>query len=154
LEDLDFIIACHVIEHVANPGKAIVDALSKLKSGGFLVLVIPDKRKTFDASRDLTPVSHLMADFVDPSRLRDFAHFVDFYEKAMRPSSDDLIEELVISNFLANFPIHYHTFTDSSFRRFVRRLRRVTKINFSYWVAPARKSKVDLEFYCVLKRLK
>lgn len=50
----DYVIASHVIEHLPDPLGFLSDVESLLKSGGVLVLVVPDKRYCFDY---LKPVS-------------------------------------------------------------------------------------------------
>jgi hypothetical protein len=47
-ESLDFLIAAHVIEHTRNPLAAFEQAYRKLRPGGHLVLMVPEKRNTFD----------------------------------------------------------------------------------------------------------
>ena len=41
---LDYILACHVVEHLDDPVKSILMWLKKIKKGGYLVLVVPDRR--------------------------------------------------------------------------------------------------------------
>lgn len=41
---LDYILACHLIEHIKEPDVAITRWLKKLKKDGVLILVVPDKR--------------------------------------------------------------------------------------------------------------
>ena len=48
---LDFVIASHVIEHLANPLYAISELFRVLVTGGYAVIAIPDKRFTFDRLR-------------------------------------------------------------------------------------------------------
>jgi len=75
---LDFLIACHVIEHTRNPIGAIATAWRELKPGGRLVLVVPEKQRTFDRDRPLTPLEHLVEDHLNPDRARDFAYYEQF----------------------------------------------------------------------------
>jgi len=51
---LDFVVCCHVIEHLKNPIKAIDEIFRVLNVGGRAALAIPDKRFTFDVNRPLT----------------------------------------------------------------------------------------------------
>ncbi len=57
----DYIIACHVIEHVANPIGYIQDLQQLLDpaGAGMIILSLPDKRCTLDASRLSTSLDHL-----------------------------------------------------------------------------------------------
>ena len=75
---LDFLVACHVIEHTRNPIGSIAAAWRKLKPGGRLVLVVPDKERTFDRARPVTTLEHLVEDHRNPRRDRDLAHYEEF----------------------------------------------------------------------------
>ncbi len=75
----DYIIACHVIEHVANPIGYIQD-LQKLldpDGSGLIILAVPDKRCTPDASRQSTSLDHLLMDFHANSRVPSLEHILD-----------------------------------------------------------------------------
>ena len=44
----DFVLSSHNLEHIANPLKALQNWKRVLKPRGFLLLVLPDKHRTFD----------------------------------------------------------------------------------------------------------
>ncbi len=119
-ESLDFIVACHVIEHTRNPIGAIATAYKRLRPGGHLVLVIPDKERTFDKNRDVTALDHLILDFERPDRQRDREHYRDFFEKAdgfdnwLKSNSTSWEEQ-----FEKEYSIHFHTWTYDSFGKMV-----------------------------------
>ncbi len=56
----DFIIASHVIEHVPDVVKFLVDCEKLLKFGGVLSLVVPDKRFCFDALKPHTTTGQIL----------------------------------------------------------------------------------------------
>lgn len=147
VNNLDYILACHVIEHLANPMKAIVGSLEKLRRGGKLLLIVPDKRKTFDRDRKLTTTRHLLEDFLNPDPKRDFAHFLDFYTNAMPPNDLSSIRDLAEKKFEDNFPIHFHTYTHWSFIKFLRMIQSQQSIKFNFWTRGPRFTEVDIEFY-------
>jgi SAM-dependent methyltransferase len=60
---LDAVIACHVIEHLANPIAALREFERVLRRQGRLVLVVPDRNVTFDSVRQPTPLAHVLAKF-------------------------------------------------------------------------------------------
>jgi SAM-dependent methyltransferase len=63
-ESLDFIIACHVLEHFRNPIKAIETHLRKLRPKGYLYYILPDKDLgTCDVHREVTAFAHLVDDY-------------------------------------------------------------------------------------------
>lgn len=71
----DFVIANHVIEHFENPINFLHNACRVLKEGGILFLAIPDKERTFDRNRPVTPFEHLVEDFENGPETSREAHF-------------------------------------------------------------------------------
>lgn len=80
-ESLDFICSSHLLEHLANPLKAIVEWKRVIKEGGIIYVGVPDKRHTFDHKRDRTPLSHLIEDFEKDIGQADKTHVSEFLEK-------------------------------------------------------------------------
>lgn len=62
IEDASFdaVIASHVIEHLANPLRALQEFHRVLRPGGRLVLIVPDRTRTFDRVREPTTLRHLL----------------------------------------------------------------------------------------------
>lgn len=52
--EYDFVFASHVIEHITDPIAFILACQKLLKPDGNLVLIVPDKRRCFDALQSLT----------------------------------------------------------------------------------------------------
>lgn len=119
----DFVIANHVIEHMRNPISALLHWQRVLKAGGRLYLAAPDKERTFDKTRELTTNEHLMADYEDPSRERDYEAFQDFAREVsckhfgFRPieESEAAARELESSDY----SIHFHVWNYQSFGEFL-----------------------------------
>lgn len=59
----DFVLSSHVLEHLANPLRALHEWHRVLRSGGHLFMLLPHGARTFDHRRRVTEWSHLMADF-------------------------------------------------------------------------------------------
>ncbi len=74
----DVVVASHVIEHLANPLKALVELQRVLRPGGRLVLIVPDRHHTFDSARVPTPFAHVLGEYyagvtdVDEAHIREF----------------------------------------------------------------------------------
>jgi SAM-dependent methyltransferase len=147
-ESLDFIIASHVIEHTASPLLAIERAYKKLRKGGKLVLIVPDKPVTFDKDRELTSLEHLIEDYREPSRQRDWDHYVEFFTKAF-PQPDPIAAAQ--GPFDGNHDIHFHTWTFESFAQMIEYVRHEMCPWSDVWTHP-RLSKDDIEFYFVLTK--
>ena len=80
-ESLDFVCSSHVLEHLANPLKAIAEWKRVIKKGGIIYVGVPDKRYTFDRKRPRTPLSHLIGDFEKDTDQTDKTHISEFLEK-------------------------------------------------------------------------
>ena len=87
-ESQDFVIASHVIEHLANPLKMLVEMYRVLRPGGLLVLLVPDRHLTFDSLREPTPLAHLVQEYDSDIREVDDAHVTDFIIGLLRSNGD------------------------------------------------------------------
>ena len=70
----DFVLSSHMLEHSANPLKALREWLRLLKPGGTLLLVLPHREGTFDHRRPVTPLTHLVEDFERQRGEDDLTH--------------------------------------------------------------------------------
>ena len=105
----DFLIAAHVIEHMRNPIGALSHWLRVIKPGGLLYLVVPDKRYIFDYHRARTSLAHLILDYRQPSRERDFEHYIDFAISPRKKTGEAAIQE-ARDMVESDYSIHFHTF--------------------------------------------
>jgi SAM-dependent methyltransferase len=85
---VDYVIASHVLEHVPNLVGWLQNVYSILKSGGLLVLALPDKRFCFDYFRQLSGPEHLVEAYLEaycrpsPRMVFDhYAHSVEWKDK-------------------------------------------------------------------------
>jgi SAM-dependent methyltransferase len=79
----DYVIACHVIEHIPDPIDWMDDVARILRPGGILSLVIPDKRYCFDINRSLTEISDLVDANLRQLRQPSYRQVYDFSSKAL-----------------------------------------------------------------------
>jgi SAM-dependent methyltransferase len=70
----DFVLSSHMLEHSANPILALSEWKRLLKDDGILVLLVPDKKHTFDHRRPTTSMAHLIADFNAGTTEDDLTH--------------------------------------------------------------------------------
>lgn len=82
----DFVIASHILEHLANPLAMLVDVHRVLKPGGLFVLILPDRRVTFDSERSPTSLEHL----------------ADEYRRDVREVSDEHVIEAIVAQVRFN----------------------------------------------------
>jgi SAM-dependent methyltransferase len=119
---LDFVISAHVIEHLRDPIGAIVNAVRVLKTGGFLILVVPEMRLTFDRHRPETTVEHVLLDFADAGEgtcrtaYEEHLRFVHPYLTGENYSESEIEWQAAESvKRWREFDVHFHAWTRSGF---------------------------------------
>lgn len=135
---LDYVIASHVLEHVANPVAALHEWYRVVRPGGIIYLVVPNRLSTWDRPRELTPVAHLLEDFRqdvtarDATHIDEFAHGLDWSLFSPDTPADEVpakraelargLHETVARGDDIN--IHFHTFEPSNLRQLLETLAR------------------------------
>jgi hypothetical protein len=77
----DFLIASHVIEHLANPIKSVFEWKRLLKSNGAMILIAPCKHFSYDCDRPTTTISHLIEDYRSDVGEDDLTHMDEVISK-------------------------------------------------------------------------
>jgi predicted SAM-dependent methyltransferase len=77
-DELDFVIANHVLEHVEDPISALHNFLRVLRPDGILFLTLPDARRTFDAPRARTSVEHVVRDHREGPEISRRDHYEEW----------------------------------------------------------------------------
>jgi predicted SAM-dependent methyltransferase len=67
----DFVCSSHVLEHLMNPVKAILEWKRVLKQNGVIYCGVPDKRFTFDHKRKRTGIDHIIKEYKKPISLEE-----------------------------------------------------------------------------------
>lgn len=70
----DFLLSSNCLEHVANPLKALHGWRAILKPRGVMLLVLPNKKYSFDHNRAVTTFEHLLEDFKNNTGEDDLTH--------------------------------------------------------------------------------
>src|SRR5215469_339076 len=76
--EYEFVLSCHSLEHIANPIKALKNW--RRVAPGYLLLVLPYYRDTFDHLRPVTLLSHMIADFQRNIGEDDLTHLPEVLE--------------------------------------------------------------------------
>jgi SAM-dependent methyltransferase len=77
-ESQDFVIASHVLEHLAEPIGFIAEIHRVLRPGGVTLILLPDRHRTEDRFRPLTPLEHLVAEHRAGVNEVSDAHLIEF----------------------------------------------------------------------------
>ncbi len=123
-ESQDFVIANHFLEHCQNPILALESMLRVLKPGGILFLAVPDKRYTFDAGRSVTPLEHVLRDYVDGPDWSKREHFEEWSRYVVGAPSEEAVQAEASRLLEMDYSIHFHVWTQAELLELVLELRR------------------------------
>ena len=116
---LDFILSAHVIEHLKNPFGSILEGLKRLKVGGVYVIVVPDKRMTFDRQREPTSFEHLMSDLHtggEDTMPEAYLEHIRYVHTLFQPPIQADQEKSEVEKLLkAKMDCHVHCWTSETF---------------------------------------
>jgi SAM-dependent methyltransferase len=73
-ESYDFVLASHVLEHLANPLRALREWKRILKPQGSILLVVPHRSGTFDHRRPITAFAQILQDYETDTKEDDLSH--------------------------------------------------------------------------------
>jgi SAM-dependent methyltransferase len=123
----DFVLASHVLEHVANPLRALQEWKRVLNPGGTVLVVVPDKRGTFDHRRAFTPFDHIEADFIAKTPEDDLTHLdeiLSLHDLALDPpaGSRHQFRERCLQNHSIR-AMHHHVFSTETLALMFTRLQ-------------------------------
>jgi SAM-dependent methyltransferase len=108
------VIACHCLEHVANPLRALAEWKRVLKDDGLLLLILPHKDGTFDWHRPVTPLAHIIEDYENRVGEEDLTHLPEILElhdlsKDEGAGSKEQFRNRCLQNHV-NRAMHHHVF--------------------------------------------
>ena len=181
-EKFDYVIASHVIEHVPDVLGWLREISTLMQPGGFLSLAVPDKRFTFDCTRQTTEFA-AVAEVWQQRRLRpslrqcldhvmearagiDQRRILDLWAGTLQPDQlplahldfvESLNEEALVSYFKRiesgeYFDVHCSVFTPESFLLLLRKCGAAELIDFKV-TAMTETRYGEAEFFCALEKL-
>jgi SAM-dependent methyltransferase len=113
----DVVFSSHVIEHLANPLRALAAWRRVTRPGGYMLIVAPHMQGTFDHRRAITSLEHIVEDFERGIEEDDMTHLDETLSLHDRtrdvPMDDDTWAETRRSN-PSTRALHHHTFTTPS----------------------------------------
>jgi SAM-dependent methyltransferase len=135
---LDYVLASHVLEHVANPIAALAEWHRVVRPGGIIYLIVPDRRATWEHGRALTSMEHMLEDYVRGTTAVDATHIDEFVFQADwsifspgTPPEDVPAKQAELARTMhwavengQEINIHFHTFEAANLRGLLERLSR------------------------------
>jgi SAM-dependent methyltransferase len=170
----DYVIACHVIEHIPDTVRWLQDIASVLKPNGVLALAIPDKRYTFDIERQPSTPGDIVGAYLEQYTRPPSSAVYDFavegrvikaeavweeplrdWSKRPRIYSLDGAYAMCMKNMSPGEYVdcHCHVFTPSSF---IKILRELIKLNLFDFAVESFHDTNDqnIEFYVSLRKIR
>jgi SAM-dependent methyltransferase len=115
------VLCSHVLEHLANPLRALEAWRRVTRAGGHLLLVAPHMQGTFDHRREVTPLEHMIDDLRSGTGEDDLTHLPEtlaLHDRARDGEGADRKEwERRRRENASTRVLHHHTFTTPSLLR-------------------------------------
>lgn len=120
----DFVVASHVLEHCEDAIGSFENWLRVVRPGGHLLVVVPNKERTFDRTRPVTPLAHFETDLgrAQVSRAQHYLEWAEQVEGKEGGSAHETARRLQE----VGYSIHFHVWDFASFEQFVRLVARRT----------------------------
>jgi SAM-dependent methyltransferase len=120
----EFCISSNCMEHLANPLGAMEEWARVVRPGGLLLIVVPDRRATFDHRRPVTTLDHILADRRAGTGEDDLTHLpeiLELHDLSMDPAAGDAAAFRARSERnLENRCLHHHVFDPDLLRGMAR----------------------------------
>jgi SAM-dependent methyltransferase len=111
----DFVIASHVLEHLAEPIGFIAEIHRVLQPGGFTLVLLPDRHRTEDRFRQPTPVAHLVTEYEAGVQEVSDEHLLEFLrDRGSRPRGSRDTRQRVLDRYREQ-SIHVHCWDAQEF---------------------------------------
>tara|TARA_B100000212_G_scaffold296984_1_gene240575 strand:- start:348 stop:1424 length:1077 start_codon:yes stop_codon:yes gene_type:complete len=167
----DYVVASHVIEHAPNLLRFLLEVEHILKPGGYFIIIVPDKRFTFDVDRPITTFGEVLERFLQKITQPCIASVYNHFSMATHAKAhniwhgivDPVDSRLLVSEKFAwdaaqkvfeqseYYDVHVNVFTPASFFSILRRatLHKLTFFEVEYF----RDTEIgQLEFMVLLKK--
>jgi SAM-dependent methyltransferase len=111
----DFVIASHVLEHLAEPIGFLAEMHRVLRPGGVALILLPDRHRTRDRDRTPTPLGHLVSEYHAGVDEVSDEHVLDWLTHRGLPMGDTAEERLATLDRYRRRSIHVHCWDAAEF---------------------------------------
>lgn len=144
---VDFVVANHFVEHTQSPLAALATFLRVLRPGGVLYLAVPDKRRTFDVEREVTPLEHVVRDLHEGPEWSRAQHFEE-WARHVEHVPAGRVAGRAATLMQEDYSIHFHVWAPPDFAAMLEHARTVEGMPFVI----EETAEVGQEFIVVLRR--
>lgn len=115
-ETYDFVFSSHSLEHIANPLKAVSEWLRIARSGGYIIIIVPEKAHCFDHKREYSKFEVLLSQYeknVGEDDLSTLPEILRCHDLSMDPPAGDLgsFTRRSLDNY-NNRCLHHYVYND------------------------------------------
>ena len=115
-ECYDFCFSSHSLEHIANPLKAISEWLRIIKTGGHIIIIVPEKSVCFDHKRDYSKFITLLSQYeknIGEDDISTLPEILSKHDLSLDPQAGDLgaFTKRSLDNF-NNRCLHHYVYND------------------------------------------
>ncbi|SFV03790.1 Methyltransferase domain-containing protein [Butyrivibrio sp. INlla21] len=125
-EKYDFCMSSNILEHTANPIKAMAEMKRIVKKGGVILTIVPNKDTCFDHNRSVTEFVHLIDDYKNNTDEKDLTHLKEILDKHDYEMDDGIAskEEFAkrAEHNYDNRCLHQHVFDENLLKNICRYL--------------------------------
>jgi SAM-dependent methyltransferase len=152
-DSFDYVIASHLLEHLAQPFRMLDEIHRVLRIGGKAIIFLPDRRRTFDWKRGVETFEHFSSEYLDNDPEVSNTDLFDFLEKTENYFERD--RESKFSQLHLSRSIHVHAWTDEEFIQLLSQMQNVANFNFRIILGVSSSLNSELEeFGIVLEKVK
>ena len=121
-DTFDFLVSAHTLEHLPDTLRVLNEWRRVVRNGGVVLLVLPHGERTYDAGRDITGLSHHLADLERRVGFDDTTHFEEFERVSVPAEQHEWLSEpecrkpdgrLNWDWLVSQGIIHYHVWTQT-----------------------------------------
>jgi predicted SAM-dependent methyltransferase len=144
-ESLDFVIANHVLEHLEDPATALGHWVRVLRSGGVLMVTLPDPRHSFDGPRERTAVEHVLRDQREGPEISRQEHLSEYARVIDGIIGDEGVSTRTTELDNQRWSIHFHVWELEGFLQLLLAMELPARLELAQAVAP--------EFTVILRKI-
>jgi len=118
----DYLILCHVLEHIPDVITTLRDLPELLNPGGVVFIALPDKRETPDGVRSSTTIARLVERYVEGAKRPSMSEIAEFslawdetYQRQYERSMADFFHEVRSQQLFGEPDVHCNVWRDDEF---------------------------------------